>query len=79
MPKYHKLQLSDNRAFGDNLKFLECSQCSRKMAVEIDRNGILLLETVKVINQGNIFALHKFIIGFSNFTTNIAPNIGPIA
>ncbi len=55
----HELILSD-LDFGDDLRLLVCHQCNRSLSVEATENGAFVWTTLKLINQGDFFALHWF-------------------
>ena len=59
MSNYHSMRLSD-LDFGDSLKIIVCHQCNRSISVEADENGALVWKTLKVVNQGDFYALHQF-------------------
>lgn len=55
----HELYLSPLHT-SDNLKLLICHQCGRSLSIETTKTGALNWPTLKLIHQGNFFAIHHF-------------------
>jgi len=76
MNDYHGMHLS-NLDFGDNLKIIVCHQCNRSMSVEAGENGAFLWNTLKVVNQGDFYALHQFSSSEDHANFSMSVNISP--
>ena len=50
----------ESQNFNDNLKIIVCHECGRSLSFDSDENGNLVPGSMKVISQGDFFAIHTF-------------------
>jgi hypothetical protein len=67
---YHALHLSA-LDFGDSLRLLVCHDCGRSLSVEANEDGALMWRTLKVVNQGDFYALHRYGTGGIEMTVEV--------
>lgn len=59
MNQCHQLKIS-NRSYSKTVRFLECDHCDYALAVEVDRKGVVKLDSRIKINKGDANAAHTF-------------------
>lgn len=74
MSNHHEMRQA-TLDFGDNLVLIVCDICGRSISFDSDDKGNLVPESLKFLNQGDLYVTHSFFPGGPGFTMSVMTEV----